>query len=782
MLDEGNMEKKPINRHSPVPVKTNTGDKKTDNARFQRNTRRKENGARSYQDANPNKKPLPQKARAASDKRPRPRGYFNDKQRDEVANEIVVEYNSSVSKKDLNRMINFDYGFHRTSMSTYHGSLPIRPRRNHYKTGYGSGMVFNKQQYLQANCQFVMKDSGDYSIHAIDPDQPVEWDNIEQVCMTTPDLPSCPICLSSPVAGKITKCGHIYCWACILHYLALSEKNWHTCPICSEDVHQKDLKSVKTIEVHRYKIGDTIKLNLMRRDKGNTISVARSNWNGLPSKPFNVKESHMACYSKVVTATPADVQELVTEPETAQLVRQLEEAEESEKCFIESALFQQKDRTSLQSLSPTHKVKEQQQLPLEMENLTLNEPKKSDTSVCHKTSKYYVNAFDEIAEEPTSGPVDPSDGSCFPLAEEEEDEQKVVCMTAASQGLLTDSCGPSDQELMPTEEAAQCLELPHDLGDEEADRKRRPKCSPKNTFYFYQAADGQHIYMHAINARCMVQEYDSLMNCPDSIEATIVELESITMTEELRKRLRYLSHLPLSAEFKVAELLLKPPIVSKETLKYFSDEIEKRRRIRQKKNREERSRSKRIQEEENRKYGISPVQIVMSSAAEIKKQTLCPGFSIPLSSYSSPSVTSIDIASPSTSEDSLIASPSSAASSCTSDGNQTTSFAQMLKSGKFRPTVCPGQSSWPLKPDSAIRSHPVRTSDSDASDNEDKIPVPNFQNSFGDAIQIALNNLEQNNSGHSAAAAASSTSSSGGGKKKKKMKKLLFTTTMARGK
>lgn len=47
--------------------------------------------------------------------------------------------------------------------------------------------------------------------------------------------------------------------------------------------------SVKTIEVHRYKVGDMIKLNLMRRDKGNTIPVAKSVWIGLPSKPFNVK-------------------------------------------------------------------------------------------------------------------------------------------------------------------------------------------------------------------------------------------------------------------------------------------------------------------------------------------------------------------------------------------------------------------------------------------------------------------------------------------------------------
>ena len=37
----------------------------------------------------------------------------------------------------------------------------------------------------------------------------------------------------------------------------------------------------------------------------------------------------MACYSKVVTATPADVHVLVTEPETEQLLKQLDEAEVS---------------------------------------------------------------------------------------------------------------------------------------------------------------------------------------------------------------------------------------------------------------------------------------------------------------------------------------------------------------------------------------------------------------------------------------------------------------------
>lgn len=56
------------------------------------------------------------------------------------------------------------------------------------------------------------------------------------------EVPSCPICLYPPVAAHITRCGHIYCWPCMLHYLSLSEKSWSKCPICYEAVHSADLK------------------------------------------------------------------------------------------------------------------------------------------------------------------------------------------------------------------------------------------------------------------------------------------------------------------------------------------------------------------------------------------------------------------------------------------------------------------------------------------------------------------------------------------------------------
>ena len=48
---------------------------------------------------------------------------------------------------------------------------------------------------------------------------------------------------------------------------------------------------------------------------------------------------------------------------------------------------------------------------------------------------------------------------------------------------------------------------------------------------YLAAEDGQNIYLHSINARCLAFEYGSLEKSPDTIEATIVEVEEASMTE-----------------------------------------------------------------------------------------------------------------------------------------------------------------------------------------------------------------------------------------------------------
>lgn len=66
--------------------------------------------------------------------------------------------------------------------------------------------------------------------------------------------------------------------------------------------------------------------------------------------------------------------------------------------------------------------------------------------------------------------------------------------------------------------------------------------------------------------------YGSLEFGPTRITGRILEKEGGSMTEELRKRLRCLQHLPVTCQFEVAEIQLKQPVVKKETLEHFQGE------------------------------------------------------------------------------------------------------------------------------------------------------------------------------------------------------------------
>lgn len=126
------------------------------------------------------------------------------------------------------------------------------------------------------------------------------------------------------------------------------------------------------------------------------------------------------------------------------------------------------------------------------------------------------------------------------------------------------------------------------------------------TFFSLSAADGQHIYLHAVNARMLEMAYGSLDKCPLTISGRIVEKEMGSMTEDLRKRLRYMQHLPVTCQFEVVELSLDSSIIPPDILDIFQEQIDARRRRRQKRAREEMRREKKINDEENKRLGKYP--------------------------------------------------------------------------------------------------------------------------------------------------------------------------------
>lgn len=697
----------------------------------------------------------PQKGKSF-DKRPPQRGggrqygAAGGGRREEVAETRRAEFSpaqfAGPKKISLNHLLNFT--FEPRGGSSGDVGPSCWGRRN--KWGH-KHKPFNKELFLQANCQFVVADDQDYKAHFTDPDTLVNWDCVQQVRIYSHEVPSCPICLYPPVAAHITRCGHIFCWPCLLHYLSLSDKSWSKCPICYEAVHPGDLKSVVAMETRQYVVGDVITMRLMRREKGALVALPSSQWVKV-EEPVRYGDAGLSPYSKLLLISPEQALDMVGE-EKAILQTQLSQEDDSQCCFIQRALCLLKERE--EGLLKQQKSSADN---FDLSSLTLEEPSSPVEEVVinngsTKPVLQYASAFDdEVLELP------------------EDDSEQPQLPEGVLESVLEEV---PETESEPLEDMAEEPEEPpcqSDTSRNSATMVHGPY------YYFYQADDCQQMFLHPVNVRCLLREYGSLEASPDTITAKVVEIVGHTVTEDIRRRHRYLAHLPLTCEFSICELALQPPIISKETLDTFADDLEKRKRLRQKKVRDEKRREKRIEMEENKKQGKYPeVHIGLENLHHF------PAFGSPPYNSSPPVQPDFTFApaSPlgcSPPNDGTVfpslngQSSSSPVVGSVEEDSHCMSFAQMLRDGKAR--VDPGHRIVPKK--DALLAPPAADSDGE-SDNSDRVPVPSFQNSFSQAIEKALLELD---SGPASSPQPVVEPDDKGGKKKKKKQKLLFSTSM----
>lgn len=144
-----------------------------------------------------------------------------------------------------------------------------------------------KDYSVQSAFKFIMRDhprpTDDneyyYALNLYDPNENVEWKDVQQVIfnMINATDVQCPICmepLSKMLTPRITKCGHIYCWPCVLQYLAYDKdptRSWKRCPLCNDPIYKNEMKAVHIHQSHYYKVGEKITFHLMVRSKGNVI-------------------------------------------------------------------------------------------------------------------------------------------------------------------------------------------------------------------------------------------------------------------------------------------------------------------------------------------------------------------------------------------------------------------------------------------------------------------------------------------------------------------------------
>ncbi|KAL7983157.1 hypothetical protein Chor_000019 [Crotalus horridus] len=299
--------------------------------------------------------------------------------------------------------------------------------------------------------------------------------------------------------------------------------------------------NVVALETRQYAIGDTITMHLMQRKKGALIALPKSALAHV-EQPVHLGDKPHSQYSKLLLASEGQVlQQVILEEKMALLHQYQEEKHTPEACFIEAALQELKDREgNLMCDSDVPGV------AAAVEKLVVTEASKKETAALPQEKKCvleYLSAFnDELLESP---PVGPANGNPPALDSAE---------AAADNGMErnTDPASPS--------EAGEAILSAPASGKPKAAFASGHTQSPPS-YYFYQAEDGQCLYLHPVNVRCLVHEYGSLEKSPEKITATV----------DVRQRHRYLCHLPLTCEFSICELALKSPVVSKETLQMFSD-------------------------------------------------------------------------------------------------------------------------------------------------------------------------------------------------------------------
>ena len=153
----------------------------------------------------------------------------------------------------------------------------------------------------------MVRDDGDVAACLGDPDRLVDWTIVEQVWLHEEEPTPCPICLYPPQSARITRCGHTYCCACLLHYLALSDSAARKCPICEEPVRGEEVRRCRLVARPPARLGDTVTFRLMRRLPGSLL--------GQPAEEGGCWEEQVTLgdsedklrQARIIVATPSQV-------------------------------------------------------------------------------------------------------------------------------------------------------------------------------------------------------------------------------------------------------------------------------------------------------------------------------------------------------------------------------------------------------------------------------------------------------------------------------------------
>eukprot|EP00252_Welwitschia_mirabilis_P010012 TRINITY_DN23035_c0_g1_i1.p1 TRINITY_DN23035_c0_g1~~TRINITY_DN23035_c0_g1_i1.p1 ORF type:complete len:798 (+),score=151.89 TRINITY_DN23035_c0_g1_i1:152-2545(+) len=457
--------------------------------------------------------------------------------------------------------------------------------------------AFNKDLFLQANFRFLVSDMGDYILNSSNPDKMLDWDNVALVNLSIFTPVHCPICLEKPpLCPQITTCGHIFCFPCVLRYLMMGEEDkkgyhWKKCPICSAMISCRDLYNVCFTTVRQYGAGDHIDLKLLSRAKTSVIPFEKNHYSS-DAFPYTT-DGQCNVFSKfTLTSDPAQSTRSAM-IELTDWINRVETfgGEERELLpYVYAARDQlhERERAWVARMASEHSnsiPQTKQSLTTDMKRRVFKQRPNLSSSEC-ATSSLTLNEENGISFHTLSL----SDGA---------DRMPEHSVTISDDSIQTatvngDIIGPSSLASTTSLECnstnSACItgseKTKNSKNLEFTERSENILHIDEDTYAFYQAADGQLIILHPLNMKCLRHHFGNYDSLPIRISGRILQLDTVSQSEDSRKRYRYLSHFPLTTVFQLCEIDMSE-LLPTTAFMPFTDEIEKREAERRRQRRKE---------------------------------------------------------------------------------------------------------------------------------------------------------------------------------------------------
>ncbi|KAI9815758.1 MAG: hypothetical protein M1827_002154 [Pycnora praestabilis] len=497
-------------------------------------------------------------------------------------------------------------------------SLPPRPQnfqpyahsRNSRKNptwGLGSGYhAVDKARYVHANYRFIVNPNGDYHAQAVDADVHLEWGTVLQILASAQtQSASCPICLSTPVAPRMAKCGHIFCLPCLIRYMhstddtqLVPEKKarWKKCPICWDSIYVSDTRPVRWYtgqEADAPREGGDVVLRLIMRETGSTLALPRDGADVLANSediPWHFA-AEVTDYARVMKGSE-NYMILQFDGEIEDLQRQ---EREDELMFGEETSWTKKAVNTVREAKervkgignpptmPKQPLEKKPKRPL----IKFNDTDESvpEMYLLHHASKSGQSSSGGSSTPQNHAVASPADVSSASLGDSP---------TASSKRPIS----VSKQPTLPTESV-----ITASLNIARA-KPSGPDHYQESPYFFYQAL--LHYYLSPLDIRILKVAFGDFSAFPATILPRVERVSTgHIVDDELRKRAKYLAHLPYGCEVGFLECNWTD-VVAPDVLEKFKSDIERRRKKNQDKEmREEKERVKAEKEEDDKRWAAA---------------------------------------------------------------------------------------------------------------------------------------------------------------------------------